>query len=468
MDIATSIESSKKNHRTIVGFLDDNISLHGKRINGIKVLGSIDSLNSVIKKYRVCEIILAIAKADNKLIKKILSRAKIPDWEISFKITPPLIDIMTGKTNRLELRDLSIDDILYRTDIITDNEHLRKEFTGKSILICGAGGSLGREISFQIATYNPSRLILVDSSEEHAFNVDQEIKAKFNTIAVHTIVGSTLDTAIMDMVIREFSADTIFHAAAYKHVPLSELNPFASFKNNVLGTAQFASSAEKNGVKKFIMLSSNSVEKPNGVLGISQKLSERVVLERNPSATKFNVVRFGNVLGSSGSVVPQFQRQIRDGGPVTVTSPETKRFFISIPEAVQLVLQASTFDESGVIFMLEMGEPIKIVDLAKNLIELSGLKVNEDIEIVFTGMRPGEKILAERIASDENLLKTKFDKIRMQKNGKYEPDRINRFVHDLKSHVELANIKAIYQDIKELIPEMTGPTFEEMRKNMFG
>jgi len=246
-----------------------------------------------------------------------------------------------------------------------------------------------------------------------------------------------------------------------------EWNPLAALKNNVLGTAMLAALAERHGVKQFVMISTDKAVNPKGIMGLSKRLAERVVLERHQSGTLFNVVRFGNVLGSSGSVIPLFQKQIKDGGPVTVTDPETKRFFMSIPEAVQLVLQASTLNESNAIFMLEMGDPIKIVDLAKNLIELSGLKVGEDIEIVFSGMRPGEKIKEELLSAQENLLKTPFDKIRLQRNMNFAPDRIEKFIHELKSNVEIGNVRAVYDDANELVPEMLGPSFDEMMKNMF-
>jgi FlaA1/EpsC-like NDP-sugar epimerase len=221
-------------------------------------------------------------------------------------------------------------------------------------------------------------------------------------------------------------------------------------------------------VKQFVMISTDKAVNPRGLMGVSKRLAERVVLERHRSATLYNVVRFGNVLGSSGSVIPLFQRQIREGGPITVTSADTKRFFMSIPEAVQLVLQASTLNEANAIFMLDMGEPVKIVDLAKNLIELSGLKVGEDIEIAITGMRPGEKLEEELLTAQENIVKTPYDKIRLQRNANFDPDRIAKFVHDLKSYAELGNLKAIYDDTRELVPEMKGPTFEEMMSRVFG
>jgi FlaA1/EpsC-like NDP-sugar epimerase len=318
-----------------------------------------------------------------------------------------------------------------------------------------------------VAAYRPARLILLDAGEQNAYDVDQDLKKRHPDVVIHTVVGNMLDTGFMDLLMRRYPIDYIYHAAAYKHVHLMEWNPLAALKNNVLGTAMLASLAEKHGVKQFVMISTDKAVNPKGIMGISKRLAERVVLERHKSGTLFNVVRFGNVLGSSGSVIPLFQKQIREGGPVTVTSPETRRFFMSIPEAVQLVLQASSLNDSNAIFMLEMGEPIKIIDLAKNLIELSGLKVGGDIEIVFTGMRPGEKIEEELLTESENLVRTRFDKIRLQRNENFGPDRIERFVHDLKSHVELGNVKAIYHDMKELIPEMVGPDFDEMMKNMF-
>jgi FlaA1/EpsC-like NDP-sugar epimerase len=230
---------------------------------------------------------------------------------------------------------------------------VRKQIASKTVLITGAGGSIGSELCYQVAAYRPARMILLDASEQCGYMVDQELKKRHSDIAIHTVVGNMLDTGFMELLFRKYSPDFIYHAAAYKHVHLMEWNPLAALKNNVLGTATLASFAERFGVKKFVMISTDKAVKPKGVMGITKRLAERVVLERNPSGTLFNVVRFGNVLGSSGSVIPLFQRQIKDGGPVTVTDPQTRRFFMSIPEAVQLVLQASTLNESKAIFMLK-------------------------------------------------------------------------------------------------------------------
>jgi FlaA1/EpsC-like NDP-sugar epimerase len=466
-EIVKTLKAAKRKEYISVGFIDRDTEMHGKRIQGLKVFGDISIIRSIIKKFRVHEIFIAIPEATNKLIKEIMENSKIPEWEVKFKIVPSMLDIMSGRLKINQIREVAIEDLLSRPNITLDDTHVRKQLAGKTVLITGAGGSIGSELCFQVAAYSPARMILLDASETGAYYVDQELKRKHASVAIHTVVGNMLDGGFMDLLFRRYSPDCIFHAAAYKHVHLMEWNPLACLKNNVLGTAMLASLAERYGVKQFVMISTDKAVSPRGMMGISKRLAERVVLERNPSGTLFNIVRFGNVLGSSGSVIPLFQRQIRDGGPVTVTSPETKRYFMSIPEAVQLVLQASTLHESKAIFMLEMGESVKIVDLAKNLIELSGFRVGEDIEIVFTGMREGEKIEEVLLCDQEDVVPTTFEKIRVQKRNNHNPDRIERYIHDLKSDIELGNMKKIYQDIQDLIPEMTGPTFEEMMDRMF-
>lgn len=466
-EIVKTIKAARKKEYKPVGFIDRDKSLHNKRIQGLKVFGDTSLIKYVIRKYRIHEIFIAIPEATNKTVENIIKASKIPEWDLKFKIVPSMLDIMSGKLRINQIRDVSIDDLLCRPNIKLDDTKVRKQLAARTVLITGAGGSIGSEICYQVASYKPSRMILLDSSEVSAYHVDLELKKRYQDIAIHTVVGNLLDNGFMDLLFRKYSPDYIYHAAAYKHVHLMEWNPLACLKNNVLGSAALASLAERYGVKQFVMISTDKAVNPKGVMGISKRLAERVVLERNPSGTLFNVVRFGNVLGSSGSVIPMFQKQIREGGPVTVTSPDTKRYFMSIPEAVQLVLQASTLNESKAIFMLEMGEPVKIVDLAKNLIELSGLRVGEDVEIVFTGMRHGEKIEEVLLCEQEDLIPTGFDKIRVQKRNHHDPDRVEKFIHDLKSNVELGNMRMIYNDIKELIPEMTGPDFEEMQQRMF-
>jgi FlaA1/EpsC-like NDP-sugar epimerase len=466
-EVAKSLKTSKTKNYIPVGFIDRDERTHGQRLQGLKVLGGLDIIKQQIKKNRVHEVFIAIPEATNKVVKEIMDAAKTPEWDIKFKIAPSMLDIMSGKYKLNQIRDVSINDLLSRPNITLDDTHVRRQLAAKTVLITGAGGSIGSELSYQVAAYRPARIILLDAGEQNAYEVDQDLKKQHKDIIIHTVVGNMLDNGFMDLLMRRYSIDYIYHAAAYKHVHLMEWNPLAAFKNNVLGTAMLASLAERHGVKQFVMISTDKAVNPKGIMGISKRLAERVILERHKSGTLFNVVRFGNVLGSSGSVIPLFQRQIRNGGPVTVTSPETRRFFMSIPEAVQLVLQASTLNESNAIFMLEMGEPIKIVDLAKNLIELSGLKVGEDIEIVITGMRVGEKVEEELLTAQENLVRTPFEKIRMQRNKNFDPDRIEKFIHHLKSNIEIGNMKAVYDDIHSLIPEMIGPSFDEMIINMF-
>ncbi len=466
-EIAKTLKTAKQKEYIPIGFVDNDKSKFNMRLQGLKVLGDDSMMRQLIKKYRVHEIFIAIPEATNKVVKEIMDAAKIPEWDVKFKIAPSILDIMSGKLQVNQIRDVSINDLLSRPNIMLDDTHVRRQLAAKTVLITGAGGSIGSELSYQVAAYRPARMILLDAGELNAYDVDQDLKKRHPDIVINTVVGNMLDMGFMDLLLRRYEIDYIYHAAAYKHVHLMEWNPLAALKNNVIGTAMLASMAERHGIKQFVMISTDKAVNPKGIMGISKRLAERVVLERHKSGTLFNVVRFGNVLGSSGSVIPLFQKQIKDGGPVTVTDPETKRFFMSIPEAVQLVLQASTLNESNAIFMLEMGEPIKIVDLAKNLIELSGLKVGEDIEIAFTGMRVGEKIKEELLTAQENLIKTPFDKIRLQKNQNFDPARIERFIHDLKSNVEIGNVRAIYDDVKELIPEMIGPSFDEMMKNMF-
>ena len=466
-EIAKSLKTGKNKRYIPIGFIDSDRNLLGKRIQGIKVLGDLSSIRYLIKKHRINEVFIAIPEATNKVVKEIMDAAKLPDWEVKFKIMPSMLDIMSGRQTVNKIRDVSIDDLLSRPNIQLDDTHVRKQLAGRTVLITGAGGSIGSELCFQVAAYRPARMLLLDASEQNAYTIDSELKQQYRDISIHTIVGSILDNGFMEPLLRRYPPDFIYHAAAYKHVHLMEWNPIACLKNNVLGTSMLASLAERHGVSQFVMISTDKAINPGGIMGLSKRLAERVVLERYPSKTLFNVVRFGNVLGSSGSVIQLFQRQIREGGPVTVTDPDAKRFFMSIPEAVQLVLQASTLNESRAIFMLEMGEPIKIIDLARNLIELSGLKVGEDIEIKIIGMRPGEKIEEVLLSEMENVIKTPFNKIRVQKNLNLDPDRMERFIHELKSNIDLGSIRVIYEDARELVPEMAGHSFDELTNNMF-
>jgi len=467
-EIAKSLKTAKRAEYVPVGFIDRDKSLAGKRLQGLKVFGDYSVIKHVILKNRVHEVFIAIPEASNKLVKDIIAASKIPDWDVKFKIAPSVLDIMSGRYQLNQIREVSINDLLSRPNITLDDAHIRKQLAGKTVLITGAGGSIGSELCYQVAAYKPAAMVLLDASEEHAYHVDLELKKRHPDISIHTIVMNILETNLLDPVFARLKPDFVYHAAAYKHVHLMEWNPLACIKNNMLGTAVIAGLAEKHGVKQFVMISTDKAVKPRGMMGVSKRLAERVILERLPGDTKYNVVRFGNVLGSSGSVIPMFQRQIREGGPVTVTSPDMTRYFMSIPEAVQLVLQASTLHEDRAIFLLEMGEPVKIVDLAKNLIELSGLRVGDDIEIKFIGLRPGEKIFEELLTQDENLQHTPYDKIRVQKNANNDPDLVKNTLANLAYQLESGSIEAVYDSVKTLIPEMQGPSLAELKRNQFG
>lgn len=296
-EIAKTLKSGHNKSYIPIGFIDRDKNLHGKRLQGIKVLGDISSIRHQIKKHRVNDVFIAIPEATNKIVKEIMDAARLPEWEVKFKIVPSMLDIMSGRHTVNKIRDVSIEDLLSRPNITLDDRHVRRQIASRTVLITGAGGSIGSELCFQVAAYRPARIILLDSSEQNAYTVDQELKRQYTDICIHTVVGSILDNGFMDPLFRRYPPDFIYHAAAYKHVHLMEWNPVACIKNNVLGTSLLASLAERHGVSQFVMISTDKAVNPRGTMGISKRLAERVVLERHPSKTLFNVVRFGNVLG---------------------------------------------------------------------------------------------------------------------------------------------------------------------------
>ena len=466
-EIAQRLTNNKRKNENVIGFIDDNIELRGKRILGLRVLGRIEELNNVLRKHRARIIIIANQRINSDGVRRIVQCARGGNQSIRFRIVPSKMEVAYKKIDEFHHRELSIDDLFFRSEKSVNEKNTFRQFASKTVLITGAGGSIGSELCYQIAACRPARLIILEESELDGYRMDQELKKRYPDIDIHTVVGNILDTGFMELLFRKLSPNYIYHTAGYKNIPLMEWNPLAAIKNNVLGAAILASLAERYGVSQFVMTSMYKAMRPYEIIGISKRLAERVVIERHPSGTIFNIVRFGDVLGANQKILTLIQQQIKDGGPVTVTGPESKRYFMSISEAVQLILQASTLNESKAIFMLEMGMPIKIVDLVKTLSELSGSKVGEDIEIIFTGIKHGEKIEEILLCEEENVIPTSFEKIRIQKHATNDPDRIDRFIHDTKSNVDIGNLRALYTDIKELIPEMTGPTFEEMMERMF-
>ena len=395
-----------------VAIVDDDIQKIGKRINDVKIVGTCDDIPSVCETYKVACIIIALPSATNALRAKILDRCA--ETSCAVKITPRLYetDEQSGMLNRL--RDITVDELLGREPVDVADEEILSFVRGKTVLVTGGGGSIGSELCRQIALFAPSRLIIVDIFENNAYNIQQELIRKYGrTLDLVTLIASVRDFAVIDKIFREYRPDIVIHAAAHKHVPLMEDSPYEAIKNNIFGTLNVARAADANGVGKFIMISTDKAVNPTNVMGATKRACEMIVQAMNEtgSATQFAAVRFGNVLGSSGSVIPLFKQQIAEGGPVTVTHPDIIRYFMTIPEASQLVLTAGAMARGGEIFVLDMGKPVKILDLARKMIQLSGLAVGKDIRIEFTGLRPGEKLYEELLMDEEGIKKTDNNKI---------------------------------------------------------
>jgi len=423
--VALSKELARSNDWRLVGFLDDDRSKQGCTLNGIKVLGKLDSLTHWSKKLGVGQVIIAMPSASHQLRKKVIDMAN--QQGIKALTVPAFDDLLSGRVAISQLRAVELDDLLGRDPIQLDAAGLHEQLTGKVVLVTGAGGSIGSELCRQIALFTPKKLVLYDAGEFALYTIEQELKERFPQLDIAYLAGDVRDAMRLEEVFSECKPSVVFHAAAYKHVPLMERgNAWQAVRNNVFGTWQLAQCAQKHGVQKLVLISTDKAVNPTNVMGTTKRMAEMVCqgLQRRilPSTsgrgdggegdTRFVIVRFGNVLGSNGSVILKFREQIARGGPVTVTHPEITRYFMSIPEAAQLVIQAGYMGKGSEIFVLDMGKPVKIVDLAKEMIRLSGLD-EDDIRIEFTGLRPGEKLYEEVLADDENTLPTPHPKLRI-------------------------------------------------------
>ena len=423
--VALSKELARSNDWRLVGFLDDDRSKQGCTLNGIKVLGKLDSLTHWSKKLGVGQVIIAMPSASHQLRKKVIDMAN--QQGIKALTVPAFDDLLSGRVAISQLRAVELDDLLGRDPIQLDAAGLHEQLTGKVVLVTGAGGSIGSELCRQIALFTPKKLVLYDAGEFALYTIEQELKERFPQLDIAYLAGDVRDAMRLEEVFSECKPSVVFHAAAYKHVPLMERgNAWQAVRNNVFGTWQLAQCAQKHGVQKLVLISTDKVVNPTNVMGTTKRMAEMVCqgLQRRilsstsgrgdggEGDTRFVIVRFGNVLGSNGSVIPKFREQIARGGPVTVTHPEITRYFMSIPEAAQLVIQAGYMGKGSEIFVLDMGKPVKIVDLAKEMIRLSGLD-EDDIRIEFTGLRPGEKLYEEVLADDENTLPTPHPKLRI-------------------------------------------------------
>ena len=466
-EIIKTVKNTMKGYYNIVGLIDDNPNKMNYAISGIKILGTRDDIAEICKQYKVDVIFFSISNIDNKNKKEILNICQ--ETGVKIRVLPSVADIIKNKSLLQNLRDVEIEDLLGREPITVANENIGELIKGKSILVTGGGGSIGSELCRQIAKFNPSRLIIFDIYENNLYNIEMELKQnhydeKFEIVA---IVGSVRDKKRLEQVFKKYNPYLVFHAAAHKHVPLMEVSPLEAIKNNVFGTYNVANYADKYSVKRFILISTDKAVNPTNIMGATKRMCEMIIQAFNQkSKTEFAAVRFGNVLGSNGSVLPLFKKQISAGGPVTVTHKEITRFFMTIPEAVSLVLQAMSYAKGGEIFVLDMGEPVKIYDLAVSLIKLSGLEPNVDIEIKITGLRPGEKLYEELLMSEEGLTKTSHDKIFIGQPSSITYEQLLIKLEKLKEIIqdESISIGKIKSTMKQVVPTYKEP--EEVNKKM--
>ena len=461
--IIKEIVTSNFSTMTIGCIIDDDSSKWGNYIQGIKVVGGRDKIIECADVYGIDEIFVAIPSAPRSVIREILEICK--ETECKLRSLPGIYQLVNGEVNVSKLRDVEVEDLLGRDPIKVDLDSILGYVQGKCILVTGGGGSIGSELCRQIAQHKPSRLIIVDIYENNAYDIQQELLYKYPSLDLIVLIASVRNTNRMNSIFEQYRPDIVYHAAAHKHVPLMENSPNEAIKNNVFGTWKVAQAAAFNNVKKFVMISTDKAVNPTNIMGASKRICEMIIQTYNKHYdTEFVAVRFGNVLGSNGSVIPLFKKQIEAGGPVTVTHPDIIRYFMTIPEAVSLVLQAGAYAKGGEIFVLDMGEPVKIQDLAKNLIRLSGYKVDEDIKIEFTGLRPGEKLYEELLMDEEGLQDTANKMIHIGKPIEIDEMKFFAQLKELKekSKNESDDIRSL---IKEIVPTYVLKEEKEGKEN---
>jgi FlaA1/EpsC-like NDP-sugar epimerase len=437
-----------------VGFLDDDPVKVGTLVHGIAVLGTTERLLDLCNAKGARQVLIAMASAPGKEIRRIVKLCERA--RLSVKIIPAFFEIVGGRVNLSRIREVAIEDLLGREPVKLDEDAVYGVVRGRGVLVTGAGGSIGSELARQICRFSPASLVLVEHSENNLFQIDRELRKQHPHVAVHSYLADIRDGARVAEILGKHRSDVVFHAAAHKHVPLMEDNPSEAVKNNVVGTMTLARLADSHGVSEFVMISTDKAVNPTSVMGASKRAAEIFIQALSQrSKTRFVAVRFGNVLGSAGSVVPIFREQIARGGPITVTDPEMKRYFMTIPEACQLVLQAGSMGRGGEIFVLDMGEPVKIVDLARDLIALSGLREPDDIEIHYTGVRPGEKLFEELSLAGEHAERTRHPKIFIGQIERQPWDEVLHSIAKLELAAESGDKQQIRAAFREMVPEYT-------------
>src|SRR5450830_282816 len=449
---AREIQGGAMPHLDVRGLVDDDVEKLGSVINGFRILGTTAEIPRLVEDLGIDEIILTVARASRSQIRRIVSLCERTKAKV--RIIPGLYEILGGKVKVSEIRNVEIEDLLGREAVKLDEKGLHAFLSGKTVMVTGAGGSIGSELVRQAVSFSPLRLLLVERSEYALYQIEEEMRRVWPTLNVVPLLADVGDGGRMRDLFGEYHPQVVIHAAAHKHVPLVESNPGEAVKNNVVGTLTTGELAGEFGAEAFVLISTDKAVNPTSVMGATKRVAELVVqmLDRRFD-TAFLAVRFGNVLGSTGSVVPKFREQIVRGGPVTVTHPEMRRYFMTIPEAAQLVLQAGALGRGGEIFILDMGQPVKVVDLARDMIHLSGLTPGEDIEIVFTGMRPGEKLFEELGTSADQVDRTRHEKVFVGKIPEMAPEKVMAAVTRMAGIVRDGDGKAVREELQKLIPE---------------
>ena len=448
--IIKEFQNSRYLDQKVCCVIDDNQAKQGKYLRGVKIMGGREDIRFLAHELQIDEIVVALPSASRSEVKEILQLCQETGCEL--KVLPGLYQVITGEVSISTLRKVEIEDLLGREPIKLQVESVMDYVAGKRILVTGGGGSIGSELCRQLAAHNPKQMIIVDIYENNAYDIQQELKKTYPALDLVVLIASVRNTHRMNSIFETYRPEIVYHAAAHKHVPLMEDSPNEAIKNNVFGTYKTAQAAARYGVRRFVLISTDKAVNPTNVMGASKRICEMVIQMMNKHAeTDFVAVRFGNVLGSNGSVIPLFKKQIEQGGPVTVTHPEIIRYFMTIPEAVSLVLQAGALAKGGEIFVLDMGEPVKILDLAKNLIRLSGYKPFEDIPIEFTGLRPGEKLYEELLMGEEGLKETSNALIHIGKPIEFDEEIFLEQLEELKRIAD-KDSKKVRQKVQEIVP----------------
>ena len=458
--ILREIIGNKKLHYEVIGFVDDDPAKRGRAIHNVPILGSVSEIPYIVNKKSVEEMLIAIPSASGEQIRRIIEVCA--GCDLPYKTLPSLGELIDGRASVKVLRDIDYEDLLGRSVIRLNIEDIRSYIENKAVLITGCGGSIGSELCRQVIKYNPRFLALLAASEANLFYIHNAIKDEKLFKYCIPILGQVQNEELMDDILSKYRPEVVFHAAAYKHVPMLEVNPWEAVFNNIVGSRVAMEMSVKNGVKIFVLVSTDKAVHPTSVMGASKRLSELIMQSLKANSTRFMAVRFGNVVGSSGSVVPLFRRQIEHGGPVTVTHPEVTRYFMTIPEAAQLILQAGAIGSGGEIFLLRMGRPVKITDMARDLIRLSGKKPDVDIKIVYTGLREGEKLQEELILEGEGIEKTSHEKLMVLRSNHLSNDgnksviNADIFNKQIGSLIEASaqhNAQAIKALFQKIVPE---------------